>query len=120
MAASTKYITSMVTNNVPMAEWNVTSFGTGGAGEMIYMVENWKYADFVFRGSMVVLNEQRYSKCGHCYMPSILTKGVGVFETGPVEFKFNTDLLTRDGQPPFSPWGFQVTRVVSTVNVFDN
>jgi hypothetical protein len=120
MAASTKYITSMVTNNVPMAEWNVTSFGTGGAGEMIYMVENWKYADFVFRGSMVVLNEQRYSKCGHCYMPSILTGGVGVFETGPVEFKFNTDLLTRDGQPPFSPWGFQVTRVVSTVNVFDN
>lgn len=120
MAASTKYITSMVTNNVPMAQWNVTSFGTGGAGEMIYMVENWKYADFVFRGSMVVLNEQRYSKCGHCYMPSILTGGVGVFETGPVEFKFNTDLLTRDGQPPFSPWGFQVTRVVSTVNVFDN
>jgi hypothetical protein len=120
MAASTKYITSMVTNNVPTTEWNVTSFGTGGAGEMIYMVENWKYADFVFRGSMVVLNEQRYSKCGHCYMPSILTKGVGVFETGPVEFKFNTDLLTRDGQPPFSPWGFQVTRVVSTVNVFDN
>jgi hypothetical protein len=120
MAATTKYITSMVTNNVPMTEWNVTSFGTGGAGEMIYMVENWKEADFVFRGSMVVLNEQRYSKCGHCYMPSILTNQVGVFETGPVEFKFNTDLLTRDGQPPFSPWGFQVTRVVSTVNVFDN
>ena len=120
MAASTKYITSMVTNNVPMTEWNVTSFGTGGAGEMVNMMENWKYATFVFRGSMVVLNEQRYSKCGHCYMPSILTNWVGVFETGDVEFKFNTDLLTRDGQPPFSPWGFQVTRVVSTVNVFDN
>ena len=130
LATSTKYITSMVTNNVPMTEWNVTSFGTGGAGEMIYMMENWQSATLVFRGSMVVLNEQRYSKCGHCYMPSILTGGklnggivtggVGVFETGPVEFNFNTDLLTRDGQPPFSPWGFQVTRVVSTVNVFDN
>ena len=69
---------------------------------------------------MVVLNEQRYSKCGHFHAATQLSNQVGVFETGNVTYEFNTDLLTREGQPPFSPWGFQVTRVVSTVNVFDN
>lgn len=118
-AISTKYITSVVLNNVPNADWNVSSFGTGGTADTIRLLEVWSGKKFTFRGSMVVLNEQRYSRCGHFYTASKLSNFVRVFETGNVEFTFNTDLLTRNGQPPFSPWGFQVTRVVSTVNVFD-
>lgn len=119
-AISTKYITSVVVNNVPNADWNVSSFGTGGTADTIRLLEVWSGKKFTFRGSMVVLNEQRYSRCGHFYTASTLSNNVRVFETGEVEFTFNTDLLTRNGQPPFSPWGFQVTRVVSTVNVFNN
>jgi hypothetical protein len=119
-AASTSYITSFVTNNVPNADWNVGSFGTGGSADTIHLIERWSQRDFIFHGSMVVMNEQRYSKALHYYAQSPLSNGVRVFETGHAKITFNTDLLTQDGQPPFSPWGFQVTRVVSTVNVLDN
>ena len=119
-AEATSYITSFVINNVPNAAWNANSFGTGGSADTIHLMEMWNGKDFVFRGSMVVLNEQRYSKTLHYYAASPLSNGVRVFETGNAKITFNTDLLTRDGQPPFSPFGVKVTRVVSTLNTSNN
>lgn len=119
-AEATTYITSFVINNVPNAAWNANSFGTGGSADTIHLMERWSGRDFIFRGSMVVLNEQRYSKTLHYYAASPLSNGVRVFETGNARITFNTDLLTRDGQPPFSPFGVKVTRVVSTLNTTNN
>ncbi|MBA3845826.1 MAG: hypothetical protein H0X45_04155 [Planctomycetes bacterium] len=119
-AASTRYITSMVINNVPTEGWNAEAGGTGGCSNMIRFLENWRDRTITLRGSAVVLNAQRYSRGALAYAYFPLHMNAAVYRPPTRDIQFNTDLLMQAGQPPFSPFGVQVTRVVSLVNTLDN
>jgi hypothetical protein len=127
-ACSTDYITSFVVNNIPCDDWNLIEFGeVGGAGSIL---ENWRnpynnaashgFTMTNMKGSYVVLNKTRYTKGMISCFPSKYNNWARNWESDDRVMEFNTDLFKQDGQPPFSPFGIEVTHVVNTVNIIDN
>ena len=106
---STTYNLSLVINNVPTDFVNAWDEGSGGTHNLLRFLEGGS-RDFRFMGSMVVLNRMRYSR-------NFIGAASGWYGAPRRYLNFNDDLLTAEGQPPFSPWGIQVTRVVSSINI---
>lgn len=106
---TTTYNCSLVTNNIPTDYENAWDEGSGGTHNLLRFLENGGRT-FNFLGSIVVLNRMRYSR-------NYLGASLGYYGAPTRKLNFNDDLLTAEGQPPFSPWGIQVTRVLSSVNI---
>lgn len=106
---TTTYNVSFVTNNIPTDYENAWDEGSGGTHNLLRFLENGGRT-FNFLGSMVVLNRMRYGR-------NYLGAALGYYGAPTRKLNFNDDLLTAEGQPPFSPWGIQVTRVLSSVNI---
>ncbi len=110
--AETTLNTSLITHNIPT--W-MDSYKTGfthpseGAHNIVRLHERWGFYNTPLNliGSLVVLNEARFNKCDINY---------GVYSAPDRNFQFNTDLFTRAGQPPFTPYGVKVVRTVNTVD----
>ena len=107
--STTTYNVSFVTNNIPTDYENSWDEGSGGTHNLLRFLENGGRT-FNFLGSMVVLNRMRYGR-------NYLGAALGYYGAPTRVLNFNDDLLTAEGQPPFSPWGIQVTRVLSSVNI---
>jgi len=128
-ASETWYNTSFILNNVPTDQSNVVQEGSGGMHNVTRYLENWGSIWYHFRGSLVCMNSARYTDgyilstpSEDSYTPAstygsmancTLTTAYGAPSR---DLRFNTDLLTQSGQPPFSPFGVQVVRTVSTIN----
>ncbi len=106
---TTTYNVSFVTNNIPTDFENSWDEGSGGTHNLLRFLEGGG-REFRFLGSMVVLNRMRYAR-------NYLGAALGYYGAPTRKLNFNDDLLTAEGQPPFSPWGIQVTRVLSSVNI---
>jgi hypothetical protein len=106
---TTTYNVSLVTNNIPTDFENTWDEGSGGTHNLLRFLEAGG-REFRFLGSIVVLNRMRYGR-------NYLGAALGYYGAPKRILKFNSDLLTAEGQPPFSPWGIQVTRVLSSVNL---
>jgi Tfp pilus assembly protein PilX len=129
-ACTTSYICSFVSNNIPCDDWNLLESGEyGGFIQDCTTLECWRnptgslvsgFTIQKYRGSYVVLNSTRYTKALHSYTPNGLNNQSRVSETDVLDMRFNSDLFTQAGQPPFSPYGVEVTSVVNTINVLDN
>jgi len=106
---TTTYNVSLVTNNIPTDFENSFDEGSGGTHNLLRFLETGGRT-FNFLGSIVVLNRMRYGR-------NYLGAALGYYGAPTRRLNFNDDLLTAEGQPPFSPWGIQVTRVLSSVNI---
>lgn len=137
-ATHTSYASSFVINNVPCLDWNAAAEGTGAVANVCRFLENWgggglswpnplgisqpgNYGGqvvYTFKGSLVVMNQQRYSR-------AVLGAGTtglnnASFYSPPFRnLAYNSDLKLADGKPPQAPDGVEPIRVVSTVNIFD-
>lgn len=106
---TTTYNVSLVMNNIPTDNENMWDEGSGGTHNLLRFLEGGS-REFRFFGSMVVLNRMRYGR-------NYLGASAGYYGAPKRVLNFNPDLMTAEGQPPFSPWGVQVTRVLSSVNL---
>lgn len=149
-ATHTSYVTSFVINNMPCREWNAVSEGSGAVANVCRFLENWggganpggvwplplknmpehpggmprppTYGGqvvFTFMGSLVVMNEQRYGR-GVLGAGSTNLNNTSFYSPPFRNLAYNTDLKLAAGQPPESLRALETTRVVSTVNMFDN
>jgi len=117
-ASETWYNTSFILNNVPTDASNVVQEGSGGMHNVTRYIEGWGSIWYHFRGSLVCMNAARYTDGYILSTPSEDTGCTMATAYGAPnrDLRFNTDLLTQSGQPPFSPFGVQVVRTVSTIN----
>lgn len=137
-AVHTSYASSFVINNVPCLDWNAAAEGTGAVANVCRFLENWGGSSntwpnplgisrpgnyggqvvYTFMGSLVVMNQQRYSR-------AVLGAGTtglnnASFYSPPFRnLAYNSDLKLQAGKPPQAPDGVEPIRVVSTVNIFD-
>ncbi|MBA3699070.1 MAG: hypothetical protein H0W78_09465 [Planctomycetes bacterium] len=149
-ATHTSYVTSFVINNMPCREWNAVSEGSGAVANVCRFLENWggggnpggvwplplknmpehpggmprppTYGGqvvFTFMGSLVVMNEQRYGR-GVLGAGSTNLNDTSFYSPPFRNLAYNTDLKLAAGQPPEALRALETTRVVSTVNMFDN
>ena len=109
---NTTYNVSLVMNNIPTDYENSWDEGSGGTHNLLRFLEGGG-REFRFLGSIVVLNRMRYGR-------NYLGASAGYYGAPKRILNFNDDLLTAEGQPPFSPWGIQVTRVLSSVNIVNH
>jgi hypothetical protein len=104
-------------NNVPTDASNVNAEGSGGMHNVVRFLESWSGVWYHFRGSLVCMNAARYTDGNTLNTPSEVSSPLGAAYVPPNrDLRFNTDLLTQSGQPPFAPFGVQVIRTVSTIN----
>jgi hypothetical protein len=142
-ANDTAYIVSVMINNMPTDFENTIEEGSDGTHNVIRYAEDWSKnvgpgglnlptSTWTFEGSLVVLNRMRYSRSyvpgtppANLISPFILsgpnnyvarTSG-SLYGVPTRNYQFNSDLLTQAGQPPDSPHGILVKRVVSTINI---
>jgi hypothetical protein len=126
-ASDTTYNTSFAICNVPTRAWNQSGEGSGGTHNACRFIENWRDRNFNFKGSFVVLGPSRYqwSTLGsQFYAPNFgapggYTSPFCTYKPPKRNLNFNVDLLTASGQPPFSPFGIETTRMVSTIALRD-
>lgn len=118
-STQTTIISSLVTCNVPSYAWNAAAGGSGAASNLVRFLEQWNGNPYVFKGSAVVMNAQRYSQGALDYVGMPVNLNTAVYTPPDRQITFNTDLLMQDGQPPFSPFGIQVAQVVGVQNVLD-
>jgi len=115
--SATTYILSYVINNVPTDDINAVDEGSGAVANVVRFIENWGGRDYTFQGSLVVMNQMRYSYTtlgagANAASPNMNTS----FYSPPRRvLTFNSDLLSRAGQPPYTPFGVQIIRTVSTI-----
>lgn len=115
-AGSDTYIyASAVINNVPSRTFNACEEGSGAVPNVMRFLENGSRA-YYFLGSLVVLNEARYSRGLLGASGTAHTLNTPFYVPPSRNYRFNSDLFQSAGQPPFSPWGMEVTRVLSSVN----
>ncbi len=117
-AAESTYNVSFALCNVPTYDWNYTAEGSGGTHNICRFIEWWKDVQFIFRGSLVCLSPSRYQRNPLAANPSFMSPW-RAYQPPRRNINFNTDLLTTPGQPPFSPYGVETTRVVSTIALRD-
>ena len=116
-ASETTYNCSVVTNNVPTIIYNGTQLRTsGGPHNLVRYLENWSGVDYHIKGSTVVMGPARYTMAEAGSSSSTYGLGVRFYRPPVRDLQFNTDLFDRAGQPPFTPFGVQVIRTVSTVH----
>jgi hypothetical protein len=138
-ATHTSYVTSMVINNIPCFEWNARAEGTGAVANLCRFLENWggnnnpwpnplgmprppNYGGqvvYTFMGSLVVMNQQRYSRGLLGAGAAAPLNDVSFYSPPFRNLGYNSDLKLKDGLPPEAPNGVEPIRVVSTVNIFD-
>jgi hypothetical protein len=149
-ATHTSYVTSFVINNIPCREWNAVSEGSGAVANVCRFLENWgtganpggvwplplknmpehpggmprppTYGGqvvYTFMGSLVVMNEQRYGR-GVLGAGTTTLNNTSFYSPPFRNLAYNTDLKLAAGQPPESLRALETTRVVSTVNMYDN
>jgi len=117
-AATTTFNLSLIINNVPTTDANAPFEGSGAVANVVKFLESWSGRTYNFTGSLVVMNQARYTR-------GDLGANVGApaarsFYSPPARvLNFNTDLLTGSGQPPFTPFGVNVVRAISTVHVVE-
>jgi len=109
----TTYNTSLVVNNVPTESWNATADGSGLVGNLVRFLEHWNLNLYTLRGSVVVMNAARYTRGPMNFRKTPINMNVQNFSSPRRALLFNSDLLKQAGQPPFSPFGVQVARVIS-------
>jgi hypothetical protein len=107
LASDTNLNASLVLNNLPTDDENVTKGGSGGVHNLVRYLENWNSRTMQLHGSLVVLNRMRYTR-------STLNKGTN-YEAPQRHFIPDLGVFTEAGKPPFSPCGIKVTRMVSTI-----
>ena len=145
-ATHTSYVTSFVINNQPCRDWNAVSEGSGAVANVCRFLENWgsggswpfplpgqfeypsgmprppTYGNqvvYTFMGSLVVMNEQRYGR-GALGAGTTPLSSVGYYSPPFRNLAYNTDLKLAAGQPPEALRALETTRVVSSVNMFEN
>lgn len=115
--SATTYVLSFVINNVPTDDVNAVDEGSGSVSNVVRFIEDWDGRAYTFQGSLVVMNRSRYSYAvlganANSASPNMNT----MFYRPPTRvLSFNSDLLSRAGQPPYTPFGVQVIRTVSTL-----
>jgi hypothetical protein len=149
-ATHTSYVTSFVINNLPCREWNAVSEGSGAVANVCRFLEDWggggnptgdwpmplknmaehplgmprpsTYGGqvvFTFMGSLVVMNEQRYGR-GVLGAGNTNLNNTSFYSPPFRNLAYNTDLKLAAGQPPEALRALETTRVISSVNMFDN
>ncbi|HYE04458.1 MAG TPA: hypothetical protein VEL07_02950 [Planctomycetota bacterium] len=113
--SATTFNLSYVINNVPTDDITADDEGSGAVANVVRFLENWGGRSYNFRGSLVVMNRMRYSytTLGASHGP--LNMSTSYYSPPTRNITFNTDLLSRAGQPPVAPFGVQVIRTVSTM-----
>jgi len=114
-ASETTYNLSLVINNVPTDDLNAVDEGSGAVANVVRFLENWGGRTYAFRGSLVVMNRMRYGYTTLGANTCALNANTNFYSPPRRQLNFNTDLLSRAGQPPFTPFGVQVIRTVSTL-----
>ncbi len=114
-AIATSYVLSYVINNVPTDDITAIDEGSGAVANVVRFLENWGGREYSFRGSLVVMNRMRYGYTTLGASPGWLNLNTSFYSPPRRNITFNTDLLSRAGQPPFTPYGVNVIRTVSTV-----
>ncbi len=106
LAANTELNLSLVLNNLPTDETNVSDGGSGGVHNLVRYLEDWKGRTMRVRGSLVVLNRMRYSAA---------LLGEALHQRAPNRVIEPVPGLFGDGQSPFAPVGIKVTRMITTL-----
>jgi len=121
-ASTTTYRTSLLVCNQVTNAWNLNGDASGGVHNVVRYMEDWSGQTYKFRGSLVVLQAQRYALGQSSRQPggasAATNDGVSLWDTYGVparDLAFVPDLLTSQGTPPGAPFGIQPKRVVSTV-----
>ncbi len=121
-ASTTSYYAAIVVNNAPTTQSlksddaSVHTFG--------WYIEDWGGQTFHFTGSIVVLNDRRYTMGFNTGATRAGTPGTDLppdrASPAPVLYgaptrniNFNNDLMTTAGTPPYAPFGIAVNRQVS-------
>jgi hypothetical protein len=126
-AGDTWYNASVVINNVPTyyygTETTLSSstpvVPSGGPHNVIRYLEDWDSRWYHVKGSVVVMGVSKYSLAEAGWDASSRTSNERYYSPPQRDIQFNTDLFTRPGQPPFTPFGVTVIRTVQTINVRD-
>ena len=118
-AQETWYNTSVVTNNVPtyLFDGATTVVPSGGPHNLIRYLESWSGKWYHIKGSTVVMGVSKFTLAEAGWSGSVRTSGERYYRPPNRDIQFNTDLFTRPGQPPFTPFGVTVIRTVQTVNL---
>ena len=118
IAAATTFNLSLIINNVPTTRQNAPFEGSGAVSNTVKFLEDWGGRTYTFMGSLVVMNQSRYTRGD--LGANIGAPAARSFYSPPARvLNFNTDLLTGAGQPPFTPYGVNVVRAISTVHVVE-
>lgn len=120
-ANDTWYNTSVITNNVPtyLIDAMTDVVPSGGPHNLIRFLENWNGDWWHIRGSVVVMGVSKYSRAEAGWSGNNRTSGNRYYNPPQRDITFNTDLFSRAGQPPFTPFGVRVVRTVQTINLSD-
>ncbi|MFW5858950.1 MAG: hypothetical protein ACOCYP_02915 [Planctomycetota bacterium] len=124
-ASTTTYNLSVITNNIPtwmdiaaagdpVSNWTVRA--SGGPHNLVRYLENWGGDTYHIKGSVVVMGRAKYAIGGMvCNNKGAYSSGAVFYSPPSRDLQFNSDLLTRPGQPPYTPFGVQVIRTVQTI-----
>ncbi|MDA3959254.1 MAG: hypothetical protein PF961_00565 [Planctomycetota bacterium] len=112
-AKITSYVTGIRTSG------NIQVAPSGGPHNLIRYLENWGGDTWHIRGSVVVMGIAKYTNAEAGWNGNTRTSNETYYSPPTRDMQFNTDLFTRPGQPPFTPFGVKVVRTVQTVNVRD-
>ncbi len=115
-------ISSVITNNIPS---HVDGTGyihpSEGSHNLIRYNESWGSSrTFHLKGSNVVMNTRRYSRSHIAYKYDKPNLNNDVYDPPNRDFVMNSDLFTKPGQPPFTPFGVTVTRTIMTIEDLNN
>lgn len=122
-ASETWYQTSVVTSSVPtyLIDGGTNVLPSGGPHNLIRYSEDWSpggsKAYFHIKGSVVVMGVAKYTIAEAGWSGSTRTAGIKYYDPPDRDIQFNTDLFSRPGQPPFTPFGVNVVRTVQTVTI---
>ncbi len=117
----TWYHMSTILNNVPsdVMTTHGSDEGSGGVHNAIRYLENWGGNFYHFRGSLVCMGRAGYTRGGILSgvpaSPANVQAGQSAYSPPRRDQRFNSDLLNRAGQPPFTPFGVNVVRTVSEI-----
>lgn len=117
-------ISSVITNNIPShVDGHDRIHSSEGSHNLIRYNEDWDDSPrktFHLKGSNVVMNTRRYSRSHIAYKYEAPNLNTDVYDPPDRDFVMNSDLFTKPGQPPFTPFGVTVTRTVSTIEDLNN
>jgi hypothetical protein len=108
-ATATTYRAAIVTHNVPTDHENAAVGGSGGAQNLLRLLEDWNGVNFSLVGCLVVPGRMRHTR-------SPITTTSPAFHSEPLYiYTYNGMLQTSGGQPPYSLKTTGARRVLSNV-----